>query len=54
MIEQLHIVDFDKYCPNCKHFEKSEAESPCDDCLEVSARYGSRKPERWEEKDGKN
>lgn len=53
MEEKAHIVDFEKYCPECKHYDKKENEQPCDQCLGISARMNSRKPERWEERDGR-
>lgn len=33
-IENLHIVDFEKYCAKCVNKDKTEAEDPCWDCLE--------------------
>jgi hypothetical protein len=33
-VENLHIVDFEKYCDKCVFKEKSESEDPCWDCLE--------------------
>lgn len=44
------IVDFATYCKKCKHLDKKEDETPCDECLKISARIGSKKPERWVEK----
>ena len=51
MSEHIHIVEFDKYCESCKHKNVPEADSPCDECLEIPARDESRKPERWEAED---
>lgn len=51
MNDNLHIVNFDLYCPACKHFNKNQNEEPCDTCLSVPARKDSRKPEKWEEPD---
>lgn len=45
------IVDFDRYCSQCKYFEKTEDEHPCDRCLTVPAREGTRKPLHFKEKD---
>ena len=42
-------VNFHKYCESCKHRNKKEKESPCDECLEESANAYSSKPVRWEE-----
>ena len=49
--ENMHIVEFDMYCPACKHFKEDQNEEPCDTCLSIPARMGSRKPEKWEEPD---
>ena len=47
----LHIVEFDKYCSTCKYYKKDQAEDPCHVCLTISARENSRKPEKWEAKE---
>ena len=47
-------VRFDEYCKICKHFEKSEAEDPCYDCLNQGWNTDSHKPIMFEEKDGSN
>ena len=44
------IVDFHYYCPLCEHYTLTEEEEPCCDCLEISVRDDSQKPEYWEEK----
>lgn len=44
-------VRFDLYCPRCKHYEKSESEDPCWDCLEQGWNENSHKPINWEEKE---
>lgn len=44
-------VYFDKYCPNCKHCEKSESEDPCYECLEDGWNNDSHKPVKFEEKE---
>ena len=31
--EEVKEVFFDKWCPTCKHIDKSESEDPCWDCL---------------------
>lgn len=46
-------VRFDKYCKNCKHYEKSEDQDPCWDCLDQGWNEDSHKPIRFEDKDGK-
>lgn len=50
-MEQMHLIEFDMYCPACKHYNKDQNEEPCCECLKVPARENSRKPERWEEAD---
>ena len=42
------IVYFDEYCPKCAHWEASEAEDPCYDCLNQGWNYGSHKPTHFE------
>lgn len=49
MEDNLKIVDFAMYCPACKHVNKKENSHPCNECLSVSARINSHKPEKWEE-----
>lgn len=44
-------VYFDEYCPTCKHYEKSESEDPCYDCLEDGWNEDSHKPTKWVKKD---
>lgn len=48
-VENKHIVEFDMYCPACKHYKKDQNEEPCSTCLSIPARENSRKPEKWEE-----
>lgn len=43
------FVEFDKYCPKCKHKEKAEVEDPCWDCLTYPVNDGSIKPLYFEE-----
>ena len=45
------IVMFSKYCSKCKHYEKSEQEDPCFECLENPVNLGSHKPVKFEEKE---
>ena len=44
-------VYFDVFCPKCKHWEKTESEDPCYDCLEDGWNVDSHKPVKFEEKD---
>lgn len=50
MEDNMKIVDFGKYCITCKYEKLKESESPCDECLSITARMNSHKPEKWEEK----
>ena len=45
------IVEFEQWCPRCKHEDTPGTEEPCNECLSIPARMGSRKPEKWEAKD---
>lgn len=45
------FVDFDVYCPKCKHFIKDGCEMPCDECLEHPTNEYSHKPVYFEEKE---
>lgn len=42
------IVRFDEYCPTCKNKDVNETDEPCNACLEVEAREGTRVPEKYE------
>lgn len=42
------IVDFVKWCRNCKYYKTFSTDEPCDECLTHGARKDSRKPEKWE------
>lgn len=42
-------VRFDIYCKNCRHYEKSEAQDPCYDCLDNGWNEDSHKPVYFEE-----
>lgn len=45
------FVDFDVYCPMCKHFVKDGTEEPCNTCLECPVNEYSHKPVYFEEKE---
>lgn len=50
-----HIVEFEKYCRKCEHFEEDGV--TCDDCLGTPGREDSKKPinfkrnEKWKPTD---
>lgn len=41
------------YCNSCKHKEKKDYETPCDECLSNSTNLYSHRPVKWEAKDKK-
>lgn len=41
-------VRFDKWCQTCTHFQKTESEDPCWDCLTQGWRIDSTRPINWE------
>lgn len=47
------IVDFDKYCPKCKHESKGMFDKPCFGCLGEPVNLHSHKPVKFEEKEKK-
>lgn len=49
-MDNLKHVNFDAWCPTCKHYSTEETEEPCNECLTNPAREYSHKPEKWEEK----
>lgn len=49
-MNDYHEVDFYKWCPFCKHRDKTEQDEPCYDCLEEPVNVDSRKPVLWEER----
>ena len=46
-------VNYNLYCPNCKHSNRREYEDPCFDCLDEPYNDGSRVPVKFEEKEKK-
>jgi len=51
-MDDMHFVDFEKYCKKCRNKDKAENENPCDECLDISVRSQSRKPQYYEERRG--
>lgn len=46
------IVDYAKYCPQCKHRYLDDTDDPCNECMAHPARTdGSRKPMNFEEEE---
>lgn len=52
MIGDKKIVEFEKYCPECIHKDRSASSEPCNTCLGIPAREDSHKPEKFQEKEG--
>lgn len=46
-----HIVRFDIWCEKCKHKNKKETESPCNECLESPTNVNSKQPTLFEKPD---
>ena len=44
------FVDFGAYCAKCKHKDKADTESPCDDCLSNPTNLHTRVPIKFEKK----
>lgn len=44
------IVRYDRYCKLCKHWEKNQADEPCNTCLNNPTNEHSRKPVKYEKK----
>jgi hypothetical protein len=49
MEPKTKFVDFNQYCPKCKYKDVTPTADPCNNCLTVPAREGTRKPEKFEE-----
>lgn len=50
MQTETKIVEFDKYCNRCKHWETKSTEDPCDECLTSPTNINSRKPINFNER----
>lgn len=50
-INNEKIVEFETYCPKCEHYEKTESEDPCWDCLGITSNANSRKPIAFKKKE---
>lgn len=48
-MEDFLEVDFKTYCKTCEHQKKKDYEDPCNECLEVGMREGTRIPEQYKE-----
>jgi len=43
-------VYYNQYCKTCKHEKESDADDPCDECLDTPVNVDSHKPINFEEK----
>lgn len=50
MDEELKEVRFSKYCKLCEYSGRSDADDPCNECLEVGMNVGTEVPVYWEER----
>ncbi len=48
-INEEKIVEYEKYCPKCKHFALDDADDPCNECLTEPVNLYSHKPINFEE-----
>lgn len=44
-------VEFSAYCKKCKYSELDGWKDPCNDCLAVGGRIGTKVPEKFKPKD---
>lgn len=51
MDDNMKLVDFDRFCPNCKYENIENTEDPCDECLGSPALQYSHKPINFKKKD---
>lgn len=49
MDESNKEVRFDIYCQKCTHYDTQDEDEPCNTCLSTGVRYGTEKPELYEE-----
>lgn len=47
------IIEFEQWCPKCKHVEVDEYSEPCFSCIAEPVNVESKKPVKFEEKDDK-
>ncbi len=46
------FVEFDKFCKDCKYYDKNETEEPCNECLTNPTNINSVKPVMFKEASG--
>lgn len=50
MVGDMKLVEFENWCPKCKHINVEETEEPCNECLTYPSAEDSHKPIKFEEK----
>ena len=50
MIDDLKIVEYDKFCQNCKYKKTTANDEPCEECLSNPVNINTHKPVNYEEK----
>ncbi len=48
-MEEIKLVEFDKFCSKCKYYKLDEAEEPCRECLTNPINFNSIKPTRFKQ-----
>ena len=48
------FVEFEKFCKDCKYYDKAETEDPCYECLTNPVNINSAKPTMFKEAVGKS
>lgn len=49
-IESKHkIVEYDRYCKSCVHFDDEPFTDPCNECLNTPTNIDSHRPVYWSE-----
>lgn len=43
------FVAFNEYCPKCVYADRSSVQDPCNECLGVGAREGTKEPVNFKE-----
>lgn len=49
MIGDEKIVEYDKFCKDCKYYKKNESDDICNDCLNTPVNVNTHKPVNFKE-----
>ena len=44
---ECRIIDFEKYCKDCKYKKLKDNKDPCNECLDYGANFESEKPVKF-------